>query len=468
MQKRKVLLLNPPGERAYLRDYYCSKISKAARYCYPPTDLVILSGTLASRHRVSVIDAIASGLSPEECLKRIAELDIDTIMFLTSSPSWTGDFSFLEEVTRGQDITCIGIGDILMDKTYGAKILGETPWLDGVLLNFITDDILKFLEGDRENLNNFLYKENGHVSGKGIVLEKGEFHLPLPKHELFPLKSYYSPLARSHPFVVTIATYGCPFKCGFCIVGNVGYQVRNIDNLMEELRAIDAMGIREVLFKDGTFTASRRHVERLCSEMKREKLRLKWVCWTRIDRVDEELLSLMKSAGCHSVFFGVESGNDSILQMHKTGFSRERIKGAFRQCQRLGLRTMGTFILGLPGETEETIIDTIKFAKELGCDYASFNIATPRMGTDLREEAIEKEWISEDETLLDSSFSVSMEASSAVSGKKLAKLQKRANREFYLRPSYILKRILRIRSAGEMMGLVREGIFLIKNVFKRR
>ncbi len=467
MKQKKVLLLNPPGEKVYLRDYYCSKTSKAARYCYPPTDLVILSGILASRCEVSVIDAIAEGLSPEECRKRIDKIDIDTIIFLTASPSWIGDFSFLEAVTSGRNITCVGIGDILMDRTYGAKILRETPWLDGVLLNFVTDDIVKFLEGERKNLNNFLYREDGDVYGKGIVHEKGEFSLPIPLHQLFPLESYHSPLAMKHPFVVTIASYGCPFKCAFCVVGNVGYRLRNIDNLIEELKAVEAMGIREVLFKDGTFTASRKYVEKLCNEMKREKLGFKWVCWTRIDRVDEELLFLMKSAGCHSVFFGVESGNDNILQMHKTGFSKEKIKSAFRQCQRLGLRTMGTFILGLPGETEETIIDTIEFAKELGCDYASFNIATPRMGTNLREEAIREKWISEDETVLDSSFSVSMETSPALSGEKLAKLQKRANREFYLRPSYILRRVLKARSAGELMSLIGEGISLIKNVFRR-
>ena len=89
------------------------------------------------------------------------------------------------------------------------------------------------------------------------------------------------------------------------------------------------------------------------------------------------------------------------------------------------------------------------------------------MGTDLREEAIEKEWVSEGETRLDSSFSVSMEASSALSGKKLAKLQKKANREFYLRPSYILRRVLGIRSPGEMINLMREGISMAKGVFRK-
>ena len=109
-----------------------------------------------------------------------------------------------------------------------------------------------------------------------------------------------------------------------------------------------------------------------------------------------------------------------------------------------------------------------KISKELGCDYASFNIATPRMGTDLREEAIKRNWVSKDETLLDSSFSVSMEASPGLSAEKLARLQKKANREFYLRPSYIIKRILGVRSPGEMLSLIREGIFLVSNIFRSK
>lgn len=154
-----ILLLNPPGDKIYLRDYYCSKISKAD-YILHPVDLYILSGILYQKHNLYVIDAIVERLSEDECFDRIMKLDLDAIVFLTGQVSYEKDFRFMERVKEAKkDIKIIGTGDIFMEE--GEKRLEEYRFLDAILLDFTTDDILKYLDG--EEADNIIYNNHKNV-----------------------------------------------------------------------------------------------------------------------------------------------------------------------------------------------------------------------------------------------------------------------------------------------------------------
>ena len=151
---RKILLLNPPGKKSYLRDYYCPNVAKA-RYVWPPGDLLLQSGILSQVHFLKVIDAIASGLSPQKTLGEIERFQPDLIFFLTSSLSWEEDRDFLRQLKTGFHPVLIGSGDMLQFQ--GEKIFRENLFLDGILLDLISDSILKFLDHPGVTIPNLIY-----------------------------------------------------------------------------------------------------------------------------------------------------------------------------------------------------------------------------------------------------------------------------------------------------------------------
>jgi len=198
------------------------------------------------------------------------------------------------------------------------------------------------------------------------------------------------------------------------------------------------------------------------------KFNFYWSCSSRVDILDENLLKLMKQSGCHTIQFGVESGSQKILDRYNKKFTLEQVKKTFSLCHKLGIRTMAHFILGLPGENERTILKTINLAKELKCDFAAFNIASPRIGTELRKEAIKNKWLtSSNLSRTDSSLTYPVIKTEELSPEKLWELRNKAIRDFYFRPSYIMKKILHLNSLNELKILSRQAFLLFSSIFKK-
>jgi radical SAM superfamily enzyme YgiQ (UPF0313 family) len=241
-------------------------------------------------------------------------------------------------------------------------------------------------------------------------------------------------------------------------MGTLGYKCRTVENVMQELRFLQSLGAREIYFSDQTFGANRKRTLDLCREMKRENLGFGWVCFSRADLLDEEVLSAMKTAGCHTVMMGVESGSEAILAQSRKGLTKERISNAFHACRSRNVRTVATVILGLPEETEETVRETIAFLKEIDCDFASINVAVPRMRTPLRQTAIREGLISPDCMIMDQSGLASViMPSRLLTRERIEALRREAVREFYLRPSYLLRRLAGISSWYEFREQLSEG-----------
>jgi radical SAM superfamily enzyme YgiQ (UPF0313 family) len=192
-------------------------------------------------------------------------------------------------------------------------------------------------------------------------------------------------------------------------------------------------------------------------------VRVDWICQTRVDTVDAELLALMKRAGCHSIDFGIESGNDEILQSMSKGITKEKARRAFRLCRQAGIRASGFFIVGMPGETETTVQDTIRFAKELDCHVASFSIPIPYQETPLGE-------LVGDGPVPESMDDVSEPAFATVglSKRRILELRNQAYGEFYLRPGYVVRRMLQIRSWREFKIHIRGFLAIVRAIFRRR
>jgi radical SAM superfamily enzyme YgiQ (UPF0313 family)/glycosyltransferase involved in cell wall biosynthesis len=455
--KKKVLLLNPPGEKLYIRDYYCSKVSKA-NYLYEPPDLLILSGILYPKYQIAVIDAIAEKYPPDKCLEEIIKFAPDAIVFLSGQVSFPEDFAFLKKVKKKTGAKLIGSGDIFLED--GEKIIAQNPFIDAILLDFTTFDILDYLNGENK-VSNMIYQRGSKIIiGKVERRKGGEYSIPLPRHELFPHHLYRYSLLEGKPFAVVLTDYGCPFACRFCIMGEIGFKQRSVDNVIEELKYIKSLGMRHIYFDDQTFGAHKARAEKLLKEMIKLKFDFRWVCFSRVDVCDESLLQLMKKAGCHTIMFGVESASAEILKKYDKGFSLEQIVKTFDLCRKLDIKTLGTFMLGFPGESEESILQTIAFAKKINPDYASFNIPIPRSGTQIRKEMLKSnpQWRKQDP--VDQSGSFIAKGTDKISQTRLMALRKKAIIEFYLRPSYLFGRLRKIRTFYEFMQNISDAIII--------
>lgn len=464
MEKMNILLLNPPGKKTYIRDYYCSKVSKA-RYLYEPVDLLLLSGILSTKHTIYVLDAIAMRLSPSNCLKKIASLNPDVIISLTGAVSFYEDVEFWNSIKAfSEKILIFASGDILMEE--GQSLLKDTASLDGILLDFTEDAILDLLDNPSKPHHTIIHKHKGEILNGQPSDKTGEFEIPMPRHDLFPIKRYIYPFVEGGPFATVLTDYGCPYRCSFCIMGSLPYKHRSIKNIIRELRDIKGSGIRNIYFSDQTFGAIKEKAGALCRQMVAERLDLRWCCFSRVDLTNEESLKLMKKAGCHTVMYGVESGNDEILKRYCKDISCQQIIKAFRLCKRLGLKTVATFVLGLPEDTESTILETIRFAKEIEPDYASFNIYVPRMHTRLRKEVLAKGLISSDVKTMDQSGSYSVAGTNYLSSSQVWALKERAVREFHLRPGYLMKRIRGINSFFYIKKEILGGFTVVQDILR--
>jgi len=265
--------------------------------------------------------------------------------------------------------------------------------------------------------------------------------LPLPRHDLLPLDRYRAPLVQGcYSFVVT--SRGCPAGCRFCIK-HVSYgrsvRFRSPENVMEELWLLDRLGVHSVNMYADLFTVSREQVMGLCQLILEEGLRVRWTCNSRVDFVDEEMLQLMGRAGCWMIAWGIESGSEEVLRRAHKGIAVEQVERALRWARAAGIKNWGYFIIGLPGETGETIKQTIAFSKRLPLDLALFHIAAPHPGTPFFFEVVEKGWFRpgtrweqvdmDKQTVLDYP---------GLPAERLLYWQKRAFREWALRPGPVL------------------------------
>jgi radical SAM superfamily enzyme YgiQ (UPF0313 family) len=239
-------------------------------------------------------------------------------------------------------------------------------------------------------------------------------------------------------------------------------QVRTAENVLSELELILSQGYREVFFRDETFTLFQKRNENICHEIITRGWDLGWICNGRLTGLDKPILALMKEAGCHMVKFGVESGDQQILDTMKKGVKLEDIRQIFRWCNELGLDTHAHVMLGNVGETRETIRRTVEFIKELNPSNAAFGILTPYPGTELFDMVAEVRPEIKDGSRCDLKIlhtaSFFNETFTHLESKELEKWMKKAYRRFYWRPSYLLKALTRISNLGELHRAIKAGI----------
>jgi len=264
--------------------------------------------------------------------------------------------------------------------------------------------------------------------------------LPLPRHDLLPLKRYRTPLVRG-PYAFVVTSRGCPGGCRFCIK-HVSYgdtvRFRSPESVLAEIEQLVSLGVRDIHMYADLFTLNRDHVMGICREILARGLKVRWTCNSRVDFVDEEMLRAMARAGCWMISWGIESGDAEMLRRMHKGITTDQVEWALRSAKRAGIMNWGYFVIGLPGETEESIRRTIDFAKRLPLDLALFHIAAPHPGTPFFFEVLENGWFRPGTRWED----VDMDRSTVLDyphlrAEELEKWARRAFREWALRPAPI-------------------------------
>jgi len=279
---------------------------------------------------------------------------------------------------------------------------GHYPSIDPSL--FLNDfDLAVLGEGEQTVLeiaqNSRDYKDISGIaykSGDQVVYTKPrkvvEYldSLPFPARDLFPNNVYQTRWRNRFGYSMTslIATRGCPFNCDYCsrAVSSNKYRERSKENVVDEIEQILSYGYDRIWIADDVFTLHKDYVMGICDEIIRRDLKCQWECLSRADTFDTELALQMRESGCVRVFFGIESGSNDILHKMKKHLTVEQAASAVDVAKKAGLDTGAFFILGYPGENDDTVLQTIKFSNSLPLDYASYAFPYPFPGTGLYEK----------------------------------------------------------------------------------
>jgi radical SAM superfamily enzyme YgiQ (UPF0313 family) len=433
----KITLLNLPNKNKVMRRYICSY--NAPNFLLCPQELLYL-GTILKKldMEITLIDAIAEELSTEKTIDELGK----------NSPGYI--ISIIGFECFQEDIEVI---DIIKDHFPETNIIliGHYPTIfSEEILNKSKADII--IRGEPEltayQLIEAIKNGKDYSSMEGIAIKKGDKiivnkvgerirdydELPIPDRSLLKNDLYYEPFFGK-PYTTIQTARGCPFSCNYCVkTFGTKTSMRTPENIMKEIRNVYFdHGIKHFRFMDDTFTVNKSRVKELCRMIISEGIRAKWTCLSRIDTIDEETIKLMKNAGCVRIYLGIESGSQKVLDYFNKNQKKEIIIPTINIIKKYGIQVMGFFIIGSPIESEDDFKQSVELAKESKLDFIIVGQLIPYSGTPLFEKLKGE--------INFSLFPYKNEFKDKEISSNYHKLEKKFYKQFYFRPSYILKRM---------------------------
>lgn len=466
----KVLLIEPPN--IHMIPTVEPKLVLKEAGIYPPLGLMYIAAYIERHtdHEVRILDAVAEGLDYEgiETAVRNFAPDVVGIQAMTQVLI---DVVRVVNVVKGVDKNihvCIG-------GPHAYIYPKETALLPGVDSVIPVEGEIAFTElvnslkkcRSLEGVSGLVYKENGTLKeNNGAKWIKELDSLPPPARHMVPKEKYYCIIETDSPMTTMISTRGCPYNCSFCLGFERGrYRERSVEKVVEELESCIRDGYRDIFFWDSIFTVKKDRVIKICQEIINRKMRVSWSMRARINHIDEEMLVKLREAGCKRIQYGIEAGNDKTLKLMRKGITTEQIQRCIRLTKQFGLTVYGDFMIGFPGESRQDILGTIDFACGLELDYVNFAATTPYPDTPLYQWGFEKKLYTTDywrdfardpkEGFVPNIWEESL------SRDELNVLLFLAYRRFYLRPGYILRRLMEIRSYRDFLRKARTGLRML-------
>lgn len=380
----------------------------------------------------------ASGGGIEEAMQRVRSFRPDFVGFTATTSGFLDALAIAQEIKRVDPAVRTVFGGVHVS-ALREKILERFPAVDIVVTGEGEKAMASLVAGeDPAGIQGIIYREGGVVKSTGLRTDLLALDdLPFPAYrslEGFP-KEYEAPLFNypKAPSATIISSRGCPYQCSYCdrSVFRRSFRFNSATYLYEHMRFLKTeFGIRHAFFYDDLFTFNRARVEELCGMLRTKPLGMTFNCAVRVGHIDDDLLQMLKSAGCWMVSLGIESGDRELLVRHKSSIDPEEMKQAVRQIQRNGLRVKGLFMMGLPGETEETIERTQKFIEELELDDMNLTKFTPFPGSPLYQ-TIQDEGVFEEKWELMNCLNFVFVPKGIASKERLNELYNQAIKRFY-------------------------------------
>ena len=389
----KVAIVNPPrfNGTSVVREERC-EVTERYSVLEPYSLLQLASLVRSAGHSVRLIDANGADASFPEVESWLGASDYDAVVFRFTPTTFDHDMGLARMSKQIRpDAKTIGLCWTL--RTVPGEVMEDSPALDIYLRHEyenVGPQLFEALDKGEslEKVPGLAYRDDGHVNVTPSAHAIKDYDsIPVPAYDLLPsLDPYFVSAPACKPFTIMYASKGCPFACSFCTVAKTTWKFRSAESVLEELKYLrDNFGVRTVSFFDETFTMNKKRVRELCAGIRREKLDIRWYCNTRVHLVDPELLREMRAAGCSGISYGVESGNQRMLDSVSKQATVEQAARAIHWAKEEGIKTYCAFILGLPGETWDSAMDTIKFALRTLPNGAQFNVLAPYPGTELYE-----------------------------------------------------------------------------------
>lgn len=421
-----------------------------------------------------VVDAPVQKFNLEKCLE-IAK-DFDLVVMYTSTPTLKIDIETARRIKAQKPATVTVLTGphvtILPEESLKAGIGA----IDIVCRGEFDYAVKELCEGrEWERVEGISFQRDGkvtHTPDRPILtdLDALPFVAPIYKRDL-PISEYVIPHFKS-PYVAIYTSRGCPAKCTFCLwpqtYSGQKMRTRSPQSVYEEVKWIkeNLPEVKDISFDDDTFSADKKHARTVAELIK--PLNVSWVINARAN-CDYETLKVMREAGLHHVIVGFESGSAQILKNIKKGVTKEQAIQFVKDCKKLGITIHGAFIMGLPGETRETIKETIAYAKMLDLESIQVSLASPYPGTEFYEQCKKEGWIASDAYIDDTGHQMCIINYPHLSNAEIFKAVEEFYNKFYFRPKYILRSIGRMIVNGEeRRKLLKEGRQYLDYMRKRK
>ncbi len=475
----KVLLLSSAsasGERMIKDAGGRSQTKESITGIWPVTELLVIGSMLKNIGLdVELIDANVLGWLHDRVVQEVKTNSPDVVIILSITPLFYDDLQLASKIKSIiKDVKIVFYG-IHVTRFPNEVTREEIDFIVRGEPELTIQELCETLKnnGEFRAIAGLSYSNNGEIShNPDRPLIQDLDILPPPSLELMDPERYRMP-ASTESFMVIQTTRGCPYSCIFCTSESYygkKWRTRSPKSIIEEIRlSYEKYYIKNFNLMSDLFTFDRERVIDLCKHIIDSGINIKWTCNSRVDKVDEELLRKMKEAGCWLMSFGIESGDPQMLKNMKKGTTIEQAEKAVNLAKKVGIEQHCYFIIGLPGETRESALRTIIFAKRLNPTYVKFYVGTPLPGSEFFELAVQNKWINWDDFVTQKKNLyeglTNMISYPDFSNEEIVSYVKRGYREFYFRPKFILREFKKVKNLNGLIERFKIFRKFMKNWF---